>query len=140
MIEPGDVVSRRKGIFMHRGILLEDGEVLHNTPLRGLHKTSLDEFSKDKRLYPARHAVDVRERTLENVDSVERRRYNPFVNNCEHVVTRAIRGEASSPQLRGWLLGVAFATAGLLLTRHPAIALAGFTLGKKLGSRGSDLD
>lgn len=136
MYRAGDVVSRRKGVFMHRGIVLEDGNVLHNTPFRGPHESSLYEFAKDKSIYPSNHPTEVRERTLENLDADTSRRYNPFTNNCEHLITRATTGRASSPQLKGWLLGAAFATAGFVLTRHPAVAVAGFALGKKLGSGG----
>ncbi|MCY4096580.1 MAG: lecithin retinol acyltransferase family protein [Gammaproteobacteria bacterium] len=136
MYQPGDVVSRRKGVFMHRGIVLEDGYVLHNTPLKGQHTSTLEEFSKNKSVYPANHRPEVRDRTLSNVLDYEHRRYNPFNNNCEHTVTRATKNEARSPQLRGWIVGAAFAAIGFAVTRHPAIAIAGFALGKKLGSKG----
>ena len=121
---------------MHRGIVLEDGSVLHNTPLQGCHTSTLAEFSKDKTIYPANHRPEIRDRTLANVSRDERQRYNPFNNNCEHTVTRATKNEARSPQLRGWVVGAAFAAVGLLVTRHPAVAIAGFALGKKLGSHG----
>ena len=136
MYQPGDVVSRRKGVFMHRGIVLDDGRILHNTPLRGRHTSSFDEFSKNKRVYAANHRPEVRDRTLSNARHDERYRYNPFSNNCEHTVTRATTNEARSPQLRGWVAGVALAAIGFAVTRHPAIAVAGFALGKKLGSCG----
>lgn len=136
MHKPGDVVSRRKGLVMHRGIVLDDGSVLHNTPLRGQHVSSLSEFSKGRRVYEAQHGAELRMSTLNKVDSSERR-YNPFTNNCEHTVTRATDGKARSPQLRGLLLGGALAVAGFALTRHPAVAIAGFAFGKRLGSKGS---
>ena len=135
MHQPGDIVSRRKGIFMHRGIVLEDGSILHNTPIRGLHESSLDAFSKGKATYPSRHSPELREVTLSRARQDDRRRYNPFTNNCEHTVTRATGSKANSPQLRGYILGGVFAVAGFALTRHPAVAVAGFALGKKLGSR-----
>ena len=121
---------------MHRGIVLEDGNVLHNTPLQGRHTSTLAEFSKNKTIYPANHLPRIRDRTLSNVTNDEHDRYNPFSNNCEHTVTRATKNEARSPQLRGWIVGAAFAAIGFAVTRHPAIAVAGFALGKKLGSRG----
>lgn len=121
---------------MHRGIVLEDGNVLHNTPLQGRHISTLIEFSKNKTVYPANHRAEIRDRTLSNLTNDEHQRYNPFKNNCEHTVTKATQDEANSPQLRGWVVGVAFAAVGLLVTRHPAVAIAGFVLGKKLASRG----
>ena len=60
MYQPGDVISRRKGVFMHRGIVLEDGSVLHNTPMRGRHTSSLEEFSKSKTVYPENLHAEVR--------------------------------------------------------------------------------
>ena len=51
---PGDIVSRRKGMVMHRGIALGDGRVLHNTPFRGEHISSEEEFSAGRRLYVTR--------------------------------------------------------------------------------------
>lgn len=120
---------------MHRGIVLGDGSVLHNTPLKGLHESSLDEFIRGKAIYPSRLSAELRDGTLSRVQTDERRRYNPFTNNCEHTVTRATGSKANSPQLRGYILGGVFAVAGFALTRHPAVAVAGFALGKKLGSR-----
>lgn len=136
MYHPGDVVSRRKGVFMHRGIVLEDGSVLHNTPVKGRHVSTLAEFSKNKTVYPANHRPEIRDRTLSNAMNDVHDRYNPFNNNCEHTVTRATKNEALSPQLRGWVVGAVFAAIGFAVTRHPAIAIAGFALGKKLGSKG----
>ena len=121
---------------MHRGIVLEDGNILHNTPLKGCHTSTLAEFSKNKTVYPANHRAEVRDLTLSNAKNDENDRYNPFKNNCEHTVTRATTNEARSPQLRGWLVGAAFAAIGFAVTRHPAFAIAGFALGKKLGSSG----
>lgn len=121
---------------MHRGIVLEDGKVLHNTPLHGRHTSTLAEFSKNKTIYPANHRPDIRDRTLSNITYDEHDRYNPFRNNCEHTVTRATKNDAQSPQLRGWVIGAAFAAIGFAVTRHPAVAFAGFALGKKLGSKG----
>ena len=34
-VRPGDVVSRRKGLVMHRGISLGDGRVLHIDKVMG---------------------------------------------------------------------------------------------------------
>lgn len=136
MFQPGDIVSRRKGIFLHRGIVLEDGTVLHNTPWQGEHISSMDNFSRGKTIYPSHLRPETRDRTLRHATEEEHYSYNPFTNNCEHTVTRATKSEASSPQLRGWVAGIACAAIGFALTRHPGVAIAGFALGKKLGSRG----
>ena len=46
---PGDIVSRRKWLVMHKGIALGDGRVLHNTPFRGEHICSEAEVRAGKR-------------------------------------------------------------------------------------------
>ena len=35
--QPRDIVVRRKGLVMHKGLVLPDGCILHNTPGRGEH-------------------------------------------------------------------------------------------------------
>jgi hypothetical protein len=124
---PGDIVSRRKGFVMHRGIALGDGRVLHNTPFKGEHICSEEEFSAGQRLYVQRMERSARQRALlhAQTDSVGRP-YHLLANNCEHTVTRAIAGEAQSPQLRGWVAGLVAGAALLALTRSPTAAAAGF--------------
>jgi hypothetical protein len=122
----GDVLSRRKGLVMHRGIALGDGRVLHNTPWRGEHITSEAEFRAGHRLSVTRLDRASRERALAHAERITGRGYNLFSNNCEHTVTRAIDGRARSPQLLQWLGGAAAGGALLALTRHPGIAAAGF--------------
>jgi hypothetical protein len=123
---PGDVLSRRKGLVLHRGIALGDGRVLHNTPWRGEHVATEAEFSAGHRLSVTRLDRAARERALAHAGRSDWRRYDLFSNNCEHTVTRAIDGRAHSPQLMQWLGGVAAGAALLALTRHPGVAAAGF--------------
>ncbi len=124
---PGDVVSRRKGIVMHRGIALGDGRVLHNTPFKGEHVCSEVEFSDGHRLYVTPMDRAARQRALLHAEvGATRRRYSLLSNNCEHTVSRALGGEAESPQLRGWLGGLVAGAALLAVTRSPAAAAAGF--------------
>jgi hypothetical protein len=124
---PGDVLSRRKGFVMHRGIALGDGRVLHNTPFKGEHVTSEAEFGAGQRVYVTRLDRGSRERALRHAESDPAgRRYSLVSNNCEHTVTRAIAGEPESPQLREWLAGLGAGIALFALTRHPGVAAAGF--------------
>ena len=132
---PGDVVSRRKGLVMHRGIVLEDGQVFHNTPFQGEHVSSMSEFRKNKRMFV--HEMD----SSEHLDSLHIRRagldrnYNLFTNNCEHTISRATTGRGRSPQLVSFLISGGVAAATLALTRSPGLAIAGFALTRKLTSR-----
>jgi len=45
---PAAEVSRQKGLFRHRGLLLSDGRVVHCAPNRGEHISSAEEFSAGK--------------------------------------------------------------------------------------------
>jgi hypothetical protein len=132
---PGDIVSRRKGFVMHRGIALGDGRVLHNTPFKGEHICSEEEFRAGHSLHVTRLDRTARQRALLHADVADRS-YSLFNNNCEHTVYRAIGAEAESPQLKGWIAGLAAGAAVFALTRHPAAALAGFAAARDWMSRG----
>ncbi len=135
---PGDIVSRRKGLVMHKGIALGDGRVLHNTPFRGEHITSEEEFRNGQRLRVERLSRRKRERALAYADNLSSARYNLLTNNCEHTVHRVSSGSSHSPQVRGWLAGAGFAAVAFALTRHPAVAAAGYALGRKVVSKWGD--
>ena len=130
-VRPGDVVSRRKGFVMHKGIALGDGRVLHNTPFRGEHICTESEFRAGKRMYVDNLEHGDRRRALQAVHGEDRRTYHLLKNNCEHTVTRATTGQAQSPQLRSWLVGAGCAAAAFALTRHPAVAAAAYAIGRK---------
>ena len=132
---PGDIVSRRKGVVMHKGVVLEDGRILHNTPFKGEHVCSEAEFRAGKRLHVSRQDIDVRRRARRGPDSGNHRPYNLFTNNCEHTVTRAAHGQAESPQLRSWVAGVAVASLAFALTRHPGVTAAGYVLGRSVAKK-----
>mgnify|MGYP001814375307 CR=1 FL=1 len=131
---PGDIVSRRKGFVMHKGVAMSDGRILHNTPFKGEHVASEAEFRAGKRLYVTHLDADERSRALDHAERVEGRRYNLFTNNCEHTVHRATSGSAQSPQLGAWIGCIGVAEVAFALTRHPAVAAAGYALGRRLGA------
>ncbi len=133
--QPGDVVSRRKGFLMHKGIALRDGRILHNTPFLGEHICSVDEFRAGQRLHATRLERDQRHRALREADRDASRPYNLLTNNCEHTVNRATTGEATSPQLQSWIVGVGLGAVAFALTRHPAAAVAGYALGRSVLSQ-----
>ena len=132
---PGDIVARRKGFLMHQGVVLRDGTVLHNTPLRGEHVSTEAEFRRGKPMRVRRLGEAERGSTLRYAEQGERRGYNLFTNNCEHTVTRAAGGRAESPQLATWAAGVGTAAVAFALTRHPLVAAAGYALGRQVARR-----
>jgi len=123
---PGDVLSRRKGIVMHRGIALGNGQVLHNTPFSGEHVCSEAEFSQGHRIYVDEVDDAHRSAVVHRARHSDGGGYHLLDNNCEHTVTRALTGEASSPQLRGMVGGLLAGTLVLAVTRSPAAAAASF--------------
>ena len=132
---PGDIVARRKGFLMHQGVVLRDGKVLHNTPLRGEHVTTESEFRRGKRIRVRRLDEAQRSSALRYAEQGARRSYNVFTNNCEHTVTRAAGGRAESPQLTTLAVGVGAAAVAFALTRHPLVAAAGYALGRRVAKR-----
>ena len=133
--QPGDIVSRRKGFVMHKGIALRDGRILHNSPFRGEHICSEAEFHDGKTLYATRLEQRERFRALRETDRGISRGYNLFTNNCEHTVNRATTGYAESPQLQSWIAGVGVAALAFAVTRHPGVTIAGYALGRGLAKR-----
>jgi hypothetical protein len=121
---------------MHKGIVMPDGRILHNTPLEGEQICSLAEFSCGRRVYVTRCATN----PFASGAPIERssaRPYCLFTNNCEHTVTRFTHGRPRSPQLRGWITGisVAAATLTLALTRNTSASAAAYTVGRSLLGR-----
>ena len=135
---PGDIVSRRKGPVTHKGIALGDGQVLHNTPLRGEHVSTEREFLRGHRLHVERLDGIERQRALHAARTASPHRYNLFANNCEHTVSRARTGVAGSEQLRAWALGLGLGALAFAATRHPAAAVAGYALGRGIAKRLAD--
>lgn len=132
---PGDVVSRRKGLVMHRGVVLADGRILHNSPFRGEHVVSEKEFRAGKRLHVERTECPRQRRFAASAVPDDGRGYNLLTNNCEHTVSRAMTGKGRSPQLKAWAAGIGVATVAFALTRHPAVAAAGYALGRRIARK-----
>ena len=132
---PGDVVARRKGPVMHKGVVLADGRILHNTPGRGEHVSTMDEVAAGRSVHMVRRtSVRSRARAYRAQPRPESR-YNLFTNNCEHTASRVAHGREESPQLRGWIAGVGVAALTFALTRHPGAAAASFSVGRRFAER-----
>ena len=128
---PGDIVSRRKGIFRHMGIVVGHDQILHNTPLMGEHVTDTDGFSNGK---PVRVEYGIPRSAAEETAKVHResdwRGYNPLTNNCEHTVNRIASGYAHSPQLQMFAAAIGTGVLALVASRSPGLARAA-RLGKR---------
>jgi len=132
----GDIVTRRKGLVMHKGVSLGGGRILHNTPFRGEHVCTEEEFAAGHRLYATNRSADERRRTLGRLGAWQPgRNYDLFSNNCEHTVTRHVHGTAHSPQLIGWAAALLAGAATLAITRSPTAAAASVVAAKSFAQR-----
>lgn len=104
---PGDIVTRDKRFGVHMGVVLWDGSVLHNTPTEGEHASSMAEFADGREVSVRCQSTERREQTLLNAAKVlwNPKPYRFFFNNCEHTVTRCATGKASSPSVKGIVVG-----------------------------------
>ena len=132
---PGDVVARRKGFVMHKGVVLPDGRILHNTPGRGEHVSTLEEFGARKPVHVVHRASGESRARAYGAAPRRDRGYNLFTNNCEHTASRVAHGREESPQLRGWIVGIGAAAVTFALTRHPGATAAGFAVGRRFVER-----
>jgi hypothetical protein len=134
-LRPGDVVARRKGPVMHKGVVMPDGRILHNTPGRGEHLSTLEAFAAGKRVHRVRRACDASRARAYDATPRRDRGYNLFTYNCEHTASRVVHGREESPQLRGWIAGIGVAALTFALTRHPGATAAGFAMGRRFAER-----
>lgn len=106
VIRPGDILARDKGLHEHLGVAWFDGQVLHNSPVRGEHLSSLAEFAAGHEIRVQPTSACDRGRALANGAAVLRapRRYHVLRNNCEHTAHYVVQGRARSPQLVRWTL------------------------------------
>ena len=113
-LRPGVIVFRPKGIgvVVHEGLYLGGNRVLHNTPERGDHISSVVEFFSgfpiQFKVAPAHSLHEVRRRAEQMAK--ENRPYSLTHHNCQHTVRKALGAPIESPQLQFWtLIGLAFA-------------------------------
>jgi hypothetical protein len=118
-IEPGDVLSRPKGLFNHLAVYLGKGLVLQNTPERGEHMSSLREFTRDQVFRVLKIPTTARGFVVDNAKRILQapRPFNLFTNNCEHTVTRAMYGRGFSKQARIWGFSTLAVTLAVILAR-----------------------
>ena len=132
--QPGDIVARRKGLVMHKGVVLGEDRILHNTPWRGEHVSSEREFRAGRRLRVTQAGGRISQSALGRKQEGARR-YNLFTNNCEHTVNRVTTGHATSPQLQAWIAGAGLAVVAVAVLRHPVLAASAFAVGRGLVKR-----
>jgi hypothetical protein len=115
------IVIRPKiaGLVDHVGLQFPSGEVLHATPGRNAHVSSLAEFAEGKPVSrkpvgcnPALVLQRARQELARN------RPYDSGFNNCEHLVSRVLSGNGVSPQAVGIVAIAGLVAAAILLARR----------------------
>ncbi|PTY07970.1 hypothetical protein DB347_07050 [Opitutaceae bacterium EW11] len=100
----GTIIARTKaGVAEHVGVVTAPNLVLHNTPTRGEHESSLAEFA-------AGSPVTIKGRVRDMISFMHRvwrkrqnlRPYDLVSNNCEHTISALTDEQPSSPQLQAW--------------------------------------
>lgn len=95
----GDLLFRTKFPFVnHKGVVVGNGLVCHNTPERGEHLSTVQEFTAGQPVRVQRtgaNPADVVSRA--NKVLADPKKYNPAFRNCEHTASEIIYGIAKSP-------------------------------------------
>lgn len=101
------ILERNKGIVLHRGVLLDDGRVFHNTPEKGEHISSFSEYAQGKQVtrkpIPTHFQYASAKRILNSL--IQPNRYSLLGNNCQHSANRVVFGSQKSE----------YVTAGLVI-------------------------
>lgn len=98
-LKSGDIVRRRKGWVWHWGVYLGSDRVLHNTPEKGEHVSSLEDFAAEKPVERFsvreidRSAILARAATV----AANPKEYSYLWRNCEHTVLSMYQNEERSP-------------------------------------------
>jgi hypothetical protein len=96
----GDVLSRPKALSFveHFGVVIGTDRVLHNTPEKGEHVSSVAQFAAGENLTVHRREVHVMSLLARTQHVLTKpRRYNLLTRNCEHTLSEVLWGVAKSP-------------------------------------------
>jgi hypothetical protein len=105
---PTAILKRPKagGFINHIGVLLSNGLVAHNSPEKGEHIGTLDEFAKGQNvtvIAPVNESAAQQAQLALRQVRVTPKRYDAVNNNCEHFANRILGKPAESPQLQAIL-------------------------------------
>ena len=102
---PGDIIRRPKGPVWHWGVWLFSG-VLHNTPEKGEHISTLEEFRDGKPIEIIRPPTINRYEIIHRAQSIASHpsSYQYLWRNCEHTINQITADEAYSPTVNNLAL------------------------------------
>jgi hypothetical protein len=124
-IPVGTVLSRPKGLSLHRGIYLGNGLVYESTWKFGARLATFSQFAA-KRKVKAEKILSVPMKLIyQRVKASLGRSYNPLTNNCDHAIAR-IEGGAPRKSAAGDIIRLAalamFVALVLNAGRRPRLA------------------
>jgi len=105
----GDIVRRPKklGILtvMHEGVVVGLNQIFHNSPGKGEHITTLQEFAEGQKVEVTRTGAD----SLGLIARVKRmltspKAYSLFSRNCQHTSSEAVTGKPKSSSVEKFAL------------------------------------
>jgi hypothetical protein len=98
----GDLLSRPKFLGVvaveHFGVAVAPNTVLHNTPEKGEHLSTVEEFSAGQPITVRHTGVDpstVMARSRQILANPKK--YHAVARNCQHTVSEILKGIATSP-------------------------------------------
>jgi hypothetical protein len=111
-LHPGTVIGRKKDSFIHVGLIISYGKVLHNNPEKGEHLSSISDFSNNQEIMIISRSV-LTEEIEKRIQSIINKplAYSAAFNNCEDTVSRALTGKNRSPQRNTFFNSTAEAVA-----------------------------
>lgn len=106
----GDILYRSKGLVVkHAGAYFDDDLVIHNSPDGDVQISSTDQFSEGKSIQVVASELSVLQAKQFQLRAKEKlgqpKSYNVLSSNCEQLVSEILTGTASSPQVKGAVLG-----------------------------------
>ncbi|MEX0899280.1 MAG: lecithin retinol acyltransferase family protein [Gammaproteobacteria bacterium] len=114
VLQAGDLIRRRKGLVWHWGVYLGPGRVLHNTPVRGEHVSTMEAYADGETVERFSVQDSDRPTILARAANIAAnpKQYSYLWRNCEHTVVSLYSNEERSPTVEMvsavLLLGVGF--------------------------------
>jgi hypothetical protein len=109
----GDILTRPKlqGLIEHCGVVIGHDAVLHNTPERGEHLTSVREFSASQPMQVRPTGINPQIVSARSYKILANpKRYDAVNRNCQHTVSEVVCGIAKSPLVLAAILIAIIAT------------------------------
>jgi hypothetical protein len=109
MLSIGDLLIRPKclGFVEHEGVFVGSNSVITNTPDKGEHLSTIQEFAAGQPVRVQRTGANPNE-IIARAKAIlaKPRKYDPAIRNCQHTAAEVITGAAKSRQVMTVLLVV----------------------------------